>query len=114
MNVCGAFPLEATLNAKFSSKHFTNGGDFIHKVDSGGEKIVPMSHWATPPKPMRPLLESLIKDVPAGKDADRHKAKLEGLIELVEKCIIFDPAKRLTPEQALEHAVMKKGGNAGL
>jgi len=67
-----------------------------------------MKRFAQPNRPISSMLEKVLKDAPPNSDAKTQERLLPRLADLVTKCLVLDPAERVTPELALEHSFYKK------
>jgi serine/threonine-protein kinase PRP4 len=84
-----------------SKKHFNKEGEYLwHTADKTTRRIVTkvMSDFPT----LR--LEDLILNHTKPDVSQQHKRKARQLGDFLVKCLIYDPQKRYTPDQALEHA----------
>eukprot|EP01068_Selenidium_serpulae_P005443 Selendium_serpulae@DN4026_c0_g1_i1.p1 len=105
MDIRGKMPHKLIRSGALYNKHFDENMDFLHvdkdsytkkdvikkittfKPKSLSDVLVGKSHWATGNSPK----------------AQFHKKKMKQLGDFLEKCVHLDPAKRFTPDDALEH-----------
>lgn len=107
LDACGAFPLEFVTSGEFVQKHFDTVGDFIlGGAETPEVTAVPMVHWEMPKTPVKQMFGDAVKDTPKGKDAARHMEKVRGLGDFFELCLMPDPVKRITPEDALQVPIL--------
>jgi len=56
--------------------------------------------------PTRNIAREIILNNKVTKDPDaRERVLIKRLADLIEKCVVVDPLKRITPEEAARHSV---------
>jgi len=108
MEYRGKIPKKMLRKATFRELHFDPDFNFLQKdVDTLTHrpvtKVVPILH-AT-----KDLANILVQGEDASRIPEKDLRKIGQLKDLLEKCLTLDPAKRITPEQALHHPFLKPG-----
>jgi len=99
--VKGKMPHKLIRKGVFSELHFDPDYDFLFKERDKvtQREIVRIIKFEQRPLPGKDIKSQLIPT----KMADSEARKLVMLADLLEKTLMLDPAKRLTPSQALKH-----------
>ncbi|KYQ89260.1 putative protein serine/threonine kinase [Tieghemostelium lacteum] len=102
----GPFPKKLLKKAKFLSKHFNDNLIFMrHDRDKSGEVILTPCDISKPTKDILSFLNASANS--NSNDNSENQSKLLQLKDLIEKCTILDPEKRITPQEALNHPFLK-------
>lgn len=99
MQLKGKMPHRMARKGMFHARHFDDSFNFLYtEVDkvTEKEKVTTMTTITA----SRDLLQSLIGNQ---KLDDTHLRKVQQLRDFLEKCLMLDPAKRITINQALTH-----------
>lgn len=133
MDAMGPFPRKMLRKAKFASRHFNPQTFYFQQVcvDEVSQQVRPSprlctspsssSSFLSPPPPLLlHVLQEYVKEVNVLKPArdlrgemqraatSEDAAQVGQLADLLIKCLAHDPAKRITPEQALAHPFLSK------
>jgi len=91
--------------ATFFNHHFDENFNFLQQdVDPSTRK--PMNKVIKIINPVRDL-QSVLCGSSCVKLTDEETKKVAQLKDLLDKCFILDPAKRITPADALNHPFLK-------
>ena len=129
MECKGRFNTKAMKKAKFSSDYFDDVGGFLDIVEGAAGTAVCLScrslrgnddlnldlqeirklHVQKPTRDIRSrLLPKGHSSVADGTDGATSEEKmLIAFVDLLEKCLILDPARRITPKEALSHPFLR-------
>jgi len=101
MEYKGAFPKKMLRKAVFRPKHFDDAGSFLSQEKDPISKK-PVLRVLSDIRATKDLIHYL---VPARKEVmtEKEMKKVLSLKDLLEKCFVLDPAKRITPQDALLH-----------
>jgi len=99
--VKGKMPHKLIRKGMFSELHYDPDCDFLYKerdkvTNREIIRLIKYEQRALPGKDLRSL-------VMPSKPAEAEARKMLMLADLLEKCLMLDPSKRLTPSQALKH-----------
>lgn len=105
MELKGRFNSKMIKKAKFGDMYFDDLGAFqsVEKDKVTGGDVVRQVHIT---KPSRDLRARLMPPASA-KLKDEEVKVLTSFIDLLDKCLALDPAKRLTPKDALVHPFIR-------
>jgi serine/threonine-protein kinase PRP4 len=111
MEISGPFPKKILLQAQpaFAAKHFSlsqSDGEFRfleHFPDPLDSSNVLLRHLQMPSKPSRSILTELLESYDASSLNNTELAWVQRLAHLITQCLVLDPKKRITPEEALQH-----------
>ncbi|KAI0792601.1 kinase-like protein [Abortiporus biennis] len=105
MELKGRFNTKMIKKAKFGDVYFDDLGAFhsVEKDKITGEDIMRTVHVTKPVKDLR----SKLMPPSSVKLKDDEMKLLLAFIDLVDKCLALDPAKRLTPKEALAHPFIR-------
>ncbi|EGC37427.1 hypothetical protein DICPUDRAFT_54020 [Dictyostelium purpureum] len=100
----GPFPKKMLKRSQFVSNHFNDNLVFMkQEVDSIEKTMRKVPYDVT--KPTKDILHFLL---PKGVQVpDQDMKKINQLKDLIEKCTVLDPEKRITPQDALNHDFLK-------
>ncbi|PVF99503.1 kinase-like protein [Serendipita vermifera] len=108
MEVKGRFNQKLVKKAKFADVYFDEGGAFWDIIEGGGVDLSKKLHFTKATKDLRSRLLPRSKvdanDVAAGEERD-----LLSFIDLLDKCLLLDPTRRITPKEALLHPFIRGG-----
>ncbi|OCH86177.1 kinase-like protein [Obba rivulosa] len=104
MELKGRFNSKMIKKARFGDMYFDDLGAFqsIEKDRVTGADVVRQVHMT---KPVRDLRQRLMPSSVKMKD-DEAKL-LSSFVDLLDKCLALDPAKRITPKEALVHPFIR-------
>ncbi|CDR95907.1 serine/threonine-protein kinase, putative [Babesia bigemina] len=110
MEVKGKVPNRLIRAGQLASQHFDENMDFVYVTrDSFTRKDA--VKLLRDLRPTRNLTDSLLERQPWIKANSPKKEamvrKMRQLGDLLERCLAIDPAKRLTPEEALQHPFIR-------
>ena len=54
-------------------------------------------------KPTRSIQQEILKSYGDAIKTPEEKKHVEQLADLIDKCLVIDPKKRITPDQSLKH-----------
>eukprot|EP01120_Amphizonella_sp_Union-15-10_P011618 TRINITY_DN4976_c0_g1_i1.p1 TRINITY_DN4976_c0_g1~~TRINITY_DN4976_c0_g1_i1.p1 ORF type:complete len:140 (+),score=5.39 TRINITY_DN4976_c0_g1_i1:60-479(+) len=99
MEVKGPIPKKMLSKCAFKADHFDDRDRFLqHDIDKvTGKEIV---KEVTVTKSSRDITSELLKSYGSSKE---EKQMVLQLADLINACLEINPAKRITPEQALKH-----------
>jgi len=104
MEYRGKIPKKMLRKAQFRELHFDQDFNFIQK-DTDVVSRRPTTKIVTILHATKDLVSLLAPNGMA--DNDKETRKILQLKDLLEKCLMLDPTKRITPEQALFHPFLK-------
>jgi len=105
MELKGRFNSKMIKKAKFGDLYFDDMGGF-ESVESDrvtGTNVVRKVHIS---KPTRDLRARLMPPASVKLKDDENKL-LMSFIDLLDKCLTLDPARRITPREALAHPFVR-------
>ncbi|XP_026190818.1 serine/threonine-protein kinase PRP4 homolog [Cyclospora cayetanensis] len=111
MEYKGKLPNKLIKAGQLSSFHFNEDLDFVYRdKDSYSKKdIVRVLHDLRPTKSITDsLLEKQYWLKGTSPKMNFLRRKMKQLGDLIEKCLVLDPQKRLTPDEALQHPFVKE------
>jgi len=107
--VCGRYPVKVGRKGHFWPRHFDSQGDFTeNKVDPVTEFTIKLTHRFT---------DQATNDITSILDprdsfkrgfSEQERTKFKQFKDLLLKMMNMDPAKRITPEQALQHPFLTR------
>ncbi|KAF8507622.1 kinase-like domain-containing protein [Gautieria morchelliformis] len=105
MELKGRFNSKMIKKAKFGDVYFDNMGGFqsVEKDKVTGGDVTRTMHIS---KPSRDLRARLMPTASAKLKDDEAKM-VHSFIDLLDKCLVLDPARRLTPKDALMHPFVR-------
>jgi serine/threonine-protein kinase PRP4 len=112
MEICGPFPkkLLSSAHHPFISQHFSSNDDYMFMerfTDPLDSSKVLVRKLPMPSKPTRFIIDDLLSSNNDNGDnsslSPTERAWVHRLADLITKCLILDPKKRITPEEALQH-----------
>ncbi|THH09984.1 hypothetical protein EW145_g1643 [Phellinidium pouzarii] len=104
MELKGRFNSKMIKKAKFGDHYFDEMGAFesIDRDRVTGVDIIRKVHMAKPHKDLRTRL------FPSASKYNDEEAKLiTSFIDLLDKCLMLDPSRRITPKEALAHPFIR-------
>jgi len=103
MELKGRFNNKLLKRAKFADKYFDELGNFmsVEKDRITGADVVKSVSVST-----RPVKE-LKARVGAGAVGGEEERVLGAFVDLLDKCLSLDPARRITPREALAHPFIR-------
>lgn len=111
LEVCGVMERRMACSGSFSSKHFTEMGDFLSKDPTsitGQPEVMRMKRFLKPVRPLLPMIERIKQEPPPNADTKTQERLCPRLADLVSKCLRLDPSERFTPEHAIASPFYKK------
>ncbi|CDJ40988.1 membrane-attack complex / perforin domain-containing protein, putative [Eimeria tenella] len=112
MEYRGKLPNKLIRAGQLAHLHFNQDLEFVFKdKDPFSKREVPKVLRDL--RPCRSVTEALLERQPCWLKGNSPKAnfvrkKLKQFGDLIEKCLILDPQKRLTPDEALQHPFVKE------
>ncbi|KAJ3910751.1 kinase-like domain-containing protein [Lentinula edodes] len=105
MELKGRFNSKIIKKAKFGDSYFDDMGGFnsVEKDRVLGTDVVKKVHLS---KPVRDLRSRLMPPTSVKMKDDENKL-LTSFIDLLDKCLVLDPARRITPREALVHPFIR-------
>lgn len=105
MELKGRFNQKTIKKAKFGDTYFDEMGGFdsIEKDRVTGADVVRKVHIS---KPARDLRARLMPPSSTQMKDDESKL-LTSFVDLLDKCLALDPARRITPKEALTHSFLR-------
>ncbi|KAF9528269.1 kinase-like domain-containing protein [Crepidotus variabilis] len=105
MELKGRFNTKMIKKAKFGNVYFDEMGSFesVEKDRITGSDIVRKIHIS---KPTRDLRARLMPPTSA-KITDEEDKMIVAFIDLLDKCLVLDPGRRITPREALTHPFIR-------
>ncbi|KAI9453902.1 kinase-like domain-containing protein [Lactarius psammicola] len=105
MELRGRFNQKTIKKAKFGDTYFDEMGGFdsVEKDRVTGADVVRKVHIS---KPARDLRARLMPPSSAQMNDDERKL-LTSFVDLLDKCLALDPARRITPKEALTHSFLR-------
>ncbi|KAI0806674.1 kinase-like protein [Fomes fomentarius] len=105
MELKGRFNTKMIKRAKFGDMYFDDLGAFLSVEQDRvtGSDVVRKVHITKPTRDLRQRLmpPSLVKL------KDEESKLLVSFVDLLDKCLVLDPAKRMTPKEALVHPFIR-------
>lgn len=114
LKVLGAFPARFSTSGSFALNHFHANSDFLNAkgdmaVNSLNPRIIAMTFFDPPMRPLPWLLEDVLRTPPRGVHISRHEGLVQHFVDLLGGVLRPDPESRTTPESALAHNFFQKG-----
>ncbi|KAL1301687.1 hypothetical protein AAFC00_005902 [Neodothiora populina] len=107
MECRGRIPNRMLKKAEFWAQHFTRDGTFMsHEIDTVTRKEVVRPQSIIRPTPSKELKSRLFSNAKGLSPADAKELDL--FADLLDKCLAIDPAKRITPNDALKHGFIMR------
>jgi len=99
MDITGKFPKKMINMGVFRSEYFSDDFGFLRVVTDGGTNmpIVRKEHVG---KPSRSISKEIWNSYKSSEQSDEEVVLLA---DLINKCLVADPDRRITPELALRH-----------
>ncbi|CAE7509947.1 Prpf4b [Symbiodinium microadriaticum] len=112
--VCGSCTKSFAMSGTFTHNHFSASGEFLNAkgdvaIKSANPRVVPLDAFDPPSRPLRFLLEDVLKRPPKGVTASRHEGLVSHFSDLLSSCQRIAPESRVTAESALGHKFFQKG-----
>ncbi|EPQ50700.1 kinase-like protein [Gloeophyllum trabeum ATCC 11539] len=106
MELKGRFNSKMIKKAKFGDMYFDDLGTFqsVEKDRVTGADVIRKVHIA---KPARDLRARLMPATSAAKLKDDESRLLTSFVDLLDRCLMLDPARRITPKEALAHPFIR-------
>ncbi|KZT19178.1 kinase-like protein [Neolentinus lepideus HHB14362 ss-1] len=106
MELKGRFNSKMIKKAKFGDMYFDDLGGFqsVEKDRVTGAGVIRKVHVA---KPSRDLRARLMPSTSAAKLKDDENRLLTSFVDLLDRCLMLDPARRITPKEALVHPFIR-------
>ncbi|TFK45922.1 kinase-like protein [Heliocybe sulcata] len=106
MELKGRFNSKMIKKAKFGDMYFDDLGAFqsIEKDRVTGADVIRKVHVA---KPSRDLRARLVPSTSAAKLQDDESRLLTSFVDLLDRCLMLDPARRITPKEAITHPFIR-------
>merc|ERR1711862_104441 len=97
LKVVGAFPKQFATSGKFALNHFDASSDFLNAkgdmaLNSDNPRVIPMTRFDPPNRPLPFLLLEALKDPPPGVAPERHQGLVGHFTDLLHKALLPDPA----------------------
>ncbi|TDL18893.1 kinase-like protein [Rickenella mellea] len=104
MELKGRFNAKVIKKAKFGTHYFDEMGGFdsLERDRVTGGDVIRKVHIS---KPARDLRARLLPS--ASKSSDEESKMILSFIDLLDKCLMLDPARRITPKEALLHPFIR-------
>ncbi|KAG1148219.1 hypothetical protein G6F37_002971 [Rhizopus arrhizus] len=100
MELKGRFPNRLLRKAQFTSLHFEDDYSFLsHEIDKVSKNEIVKK--ITFIKPTRDLKSRIM--AASTSNSDEENRLVQAFIDLLDKCLMLSPDKRLTPKEALSH-----------
>ncbi|QRW00991.1 Serine/threonine-protein kinase [Ceratobasidium sp. AG-Ba] len=105
MELKGRFNTKMIRKAKFGSTHFDDTGAFlsVEKDKITGGDVTRKVMISKPNRDVR----ARILAANGGKVADEDSKLIMSFIDLLDRCLALDPARRITPKEALMHPFVR-------
>merc|ERR1712129_101274 len=99
LKTVGSLPATLATTGLFSLNHFHASGDFLNSkgdiaINSTNPRVIPMTHFDSPPRPIISILEQALKEPPRGVPPERHVGLVKHLSELLGRCLLPDATAR--------------------
>ncbi|CAO3687411.1 unnamed protein product [Rhizopus stolonifer] len=100
MELKGRFPNKLLRKAQFTTEHFDGDYAFLsHEIDKVSKNEIVKK--ITFIKPVRDIKSRIM--AASTSDSDEENRLVQAFVDLLDKCLILSPDKRLTPKEALSH-----------
>lgn len=100
MELKGRFPNKLLRKAQFTTEHFDGDYAFLsHEIDKVSKNEIVKK--ITFIKPVRDIKSRIM--AASTSDSDEENRLVQAFVDLLDKCLILGPDKRLTPKEALSH-----------
>jgi serine/threonine-protein kinase PRP4 len=103
-DIKGALPKRLLQQGAFRAMHFDDQFRFLEKIEDP-DKNKEIVRVCTIKKPTRNLGKELLTAYPSANFLE--KTQITQLADLIEKCLEYDPLKRIDPATALKHSLFK-------
>jgi len=108
MEYSGMFPKKMLAKGKYSAEHFDENFNFLEKrFDPVTKKEILQPRLVT--KPSKGIFQELLDCF--FPEEERDKELVRHLADLIDKCLVPDPQKRITPDEALLHPLFSSQYN---
>ncbi|RXW19894.1 hypothetical protein EST38_g5960 [Candolleomyces aberdarensis] len=112
MEVKGRFNSKMIKRAKFGDKYFDSLGNLLPSALDDGttftdESAATRSARLSSGKPVRDLKTKILGGASVKKMKEEEVRVLTTFVDLLEKCLILDPGRRITPREALVHPFIR-------
>lgn len=106
MELKGRFHAKMLKRARFGDVYFDEMGGFdsVEKEKGSGNDVVRKVHIA---KPTRDMRARLMPSGGAARLGEEETNVLLHFVDLLDKCLSLDPARRITPREALAHPFIR-------
>ncbi|KAJ7753423.1 kinase-like domain-containing protein [Mycena maculata] len=106
MELKGRFNGKMIKRAKFGDVYFDEMGGFesVEREKASGNDVIRKVHIS---KPARDLRARLIPSGGATRLGDEETSVLIHFVDLLDRCLALDPARRITPREALAHPFIR-------
>ncbi|KAJ7494283.1 kinase-like domain-containing protein [Mycena galericulata] len=106
MELKGRFNGKMIKRAKFGDVYFDDMGGFesVEKEKASGNDVIRKVHIS---KPARDLRARLLPSGGAARLGDEETNVLLHFVDLLDRCLALDPARRITPREALAHPFIR-------
>ena len=110
METRGKFTTKMLKKAEFAYMHFDEQANFlsVEQDKLTGRDTVKTIAFAKPTRDLRARLLGASKGLPEDEVKD-----LNLFIDFLEKCLMVNPDKRITPQEALKHPFINRTGSVG-
>lgn len=110
METRGKFTTKMLKKAEFAYMHFDEQANFlsVEQDKLSGRDTVKTIAFAKPTRDLRTRLLGASKGLPEDEVRD-----LNLFIDFLEKCLMVNPEKRITPQEALKHPFINRTGSVG-
>lgn len=106
MELKGRFNQKLVKKARFGDVYFDEGGGFYEVLEGGGGDKNKKIHITKPVRDLRTRLQPTAPN-PDDAAAVAEEKEVLALIDLLDKCLHLDPARRITPRDALVHPFIR-------
>lgn len=112
MECRGRIPNRMLKKAEFWAQHFDPDGTFLsHEIDNVARKDFVRRQNVTRPDPSKELKARLFANAEGLSPVDAKE--LMSFADLLDRCLAVDPARRITPTDALKHDFITRAGLQG-
>ncbi|KAG8740380.1 U4/U6 small nuclear ribonucleoprotein prp4 [Ceratobasidium sp. 414] len=106
MELKGRFNTKMIRKAKFGGTHFDEGTGAFLSVEKDKITGADVTRKVIIAKPARDV-RTRIMAANGGKVADEDSKLVMSFVDLIDKCLTLDPARRITPKEALMHPFVR-------
>lgn len=106
----GPIPDTMRQRSRQKGRFFTDNNEFVVQPDGAVPTLIPLDQFR-PMVSIKQVLQAAMEEPanPANQsEVQRQWIKVEQLSDLLEKCLVFEPAKRMPSTKSLAHPFMKK------